>query len=496
MKKFIKTISLIMIIFSITGINNHCFSSSSPIKAEDYPSLSEKEMGHLQYILMLAYQLPGDWSFMGGKEEGQEGLEGYRYQLGYMTYALALAHYHKTPAYRDLYQQAIDNLIQKMVRRDVWSYWEHTSKGGKKTNPAHKEEGLGWIYPVVEKNIMYSGHLINMVELYHMLFRDAKYDQPESIKFKWEWVFELLDMYHYDGNKLAKTIHRQFMDNPTHLIECELNLVFPVCNQHPLLGLILYDYNHGTDLSAPVKRLMMETFTETKLLDPVTHDFADFYMLEQKSTIQSNSPGNNACVGILMNAWKPDLIKTFYQDHVKKVEWFDDGTAKIAPDQAVGVAATPAFAGYAKEVGDEKTANGMTAWMEKNCSPRWLGNKYYYPRNDEMKISPLFTIMAAITELDVKDGIWAMYNRPWNKDFFKQPFISDVEYPNAVVKQAYYDKSKDVLVVTLLPGERSLKSTSFAVHQLDQSKTYSIRKNGELIGRLEKGAFEPNIVSI
>jgi hypothetical protein len=466
-------------------------SAALPAKADDYPSLSRKELGHIQWLVKLAQQPLGDWSYMGGLEEGQEGLEGYRYQLGYMAYALALAQYHKTPAYRELYQKAMDNLIQKMIRRDVWYYWEHTSKGAKTTNPALKERGLGWIDPVVEKNIMYSGHLINMVELYQMLYRDVKYDRPQSITFKWEWVMEMLNVFHYDGNKLAETIHKQFMQNPIHMIECEVNLVFPVCNQHPLLGLILYDHNHGTNLSSAVKDLMMKTFIEKSLLDPATQDFLQFYMIEQGKTVGPPSPGNNACVGMVMHAWKPELIEKLYRIHVKKIELARDGTANVQADNTVGVSSAPAFAAYAKEMGDEKTAASLINWIEKNCSPKWIENKYVYLRDDEKKITPLFNVMAAIAELNSKNGIYAIYNQPWKESFFSQPYISGVEHPRAVVKQAFYDNNKDVLAVTLLPGEKDAAQTSFSVNRLNKAKSYSIRKNGQLLGYLKRGAFEP-----
>ena len=131
-------------------------------------------------------------------------MEAYRYQLGYMAYALALAQYHKTPAYRELYQKALDNLIQKMIRKDVWYYWQNTSKGFTTADPPQRGRGLGWLDPVVEKNIMYSGHLINMVELYHMLYRDDRYDKPKSITFRWNLFEKVKDIFEYDGNKLAE----------------------------------------------------------------------------------------------------------------------------------------------------------------------------------------------------------------------------------------------------------------------------------------------------
>jgi len=234
-----------------------------------------------------------------------------------------------------------------------------------------------------------------------------------------------------------------------------------------------------------------ETFTEKGLLDPKTQDFLQFHMIEQNKTMGPPSAGNNACVGMVMHAWKPELIEALYLIHAKKVESAGDGTANVQADNTVGVSSAPAFAGYAKEIGDEKTAKNLIGWMEKNCSPTWMGNKYQYPRNDEKKITALFNVMASIAELNIKNGIWAMYNQPWKEAYFSQPYISGVEHPKAVVKQAYYDNSKDVLAVTLLPGQKGVVNTSFIVHQLNQSKIYSIKKNGQLVGYLRKGTIAP-----
>lgn len=484
-------ICLAAIVAISPGLANLAFSESLPVKAEDYPSLSEKELGHIQFLVKVALQPPGDWSYMGGREEGQEGLEAYRYQLGYMAYVLAVAQYHKTPAYRELYKNALNICIQKMIRKDVWYYWEETSKGFTYSDPPQKGRGLGWIDPVVEKNIMYSGHLINMLELFHMLYRDDRYDRPESITFRWNLMEKLRNVFQYDGIKLAKVIHKQFMENPLHMIECEVGFLFPVCNSHPLVGLMLYDHNHGTNLAAPVKELLMKTFNEKELLDPVTRDFQQLFIIEQGKAVGPPSPANNAFVGIPMNAWNPKLIRELYPIHAKQVKYASDGTATVGDDQYLGNSSAPAFAGYAKEMGDEKTANSLIAWMEKNCSPKWMGNGYYYPRNDEMKITVLFNWNAAFAELNVKNGIWSIYNRPFDDDYFRQPFISGVDYPKAIVQQAYYDKDKDVLAVTLLPGEKGLSNTSFVVNQLGKAKSYSINKNGKLVAHLKKGALEP-----
>jgi hypothetical protein len=406
-----------------------------------------------------------------------------------MTYTLALAQYHKTPAYRELYQKAMDQFIQKMVRRDVWSYWVESSKGGKKMNPALNEKGPGWIDPVADKNIMYSGHIIHMVELYRMLYGDKKYDKPASLVFSWEWLREDLNRFEYDSPKLAQIIHRQFEQNSPHAIECEVNMIFTQCNQHPILGLMLYDANHGTKL-ASVRDEFRKSLFEKKFFNPDTHSFIYFYMLQQDKPIPTVSPGQDGWTAAFMHAWDPKFIEEQYpyqaQAHVK---WQPDGTAAVA-DKTWGSVGAPFFALLAKEVGDEKTARGILSWMDKNYSPIWTDGMFRYPRNDAQKVTPLVTNLAAAAEVNVKNGIFDLHNRPWTDAHFSEPSISNVDYPKALVKQAYYDQSKDVLLVTLVPGGKALQTTSFTVGGLNASKTYSILKSGKLAGYIRKGSIQ------
>jgi hypothetical protein len=236
---------------------------------------------------------------------------------------------------------------------------------------------------------------------------------------------------------------------------------------------------------------MIKTIYDKGLLDPKTQEFLQFYMIDQGKSIGPPSPGNNAFVGTPMHVWNRELIEKLYPIHARKVEFVGEEAAKVQGDETVGISSAPGFAAYAREMGDEKTARLLIAWMEKNCSPQWMEKKYFYPRNDDRKISTLFNATAAVAELNVKNGHWTMYNRPWKGDYFSQPFISGVEYPKAAVKQAYYDNSKDALVVTLVPGEKGVANTSFAVNKLSKSKVYAIKKNGQLLGLLRKGILAP-----
>ena len=91
------------------------------------PKLSREQAGHLRHFHNLASQLDGDWAYFGTQAPGQEWLDAIRYQLAIMSYAVAAAHFHRLPALRSAMRELFQNLIRKMLYRDVWSYWYLTS---------------------------------------------------------------------------------------------------------------------------------------------------------------------------------------------------------------------------------------------------------------------------------------------------------------------------------------------------------------------------------
>jgi hypothetical protein len=487
-KIFICVSSLFLLFFLTVWGGIGCVEALE-INASDYPSLSDKEIGNLRWIIKLANQLPGDWSYMDKEIISYRSTwpntdNKFRYQLAFMSYFLALAQYHKTPAYREVYQQAMDKLIQKMLRNEVWDYWYEVSKGGLQWNGQFSQE-VGWIDPVVEKNVMYSGHLLHMIGLYKMLFRDMKYDKPGSITFTWDKVFPISKKkkFEYDHKSLAEVIHKQFVKNPLHVIECEPNAAFAACNQHPVLGLMLYDHTNGTNLSA-VKELVRKTFYDRKFIDPKTHNVMDFYMVGQNMLVPVSSEFDfwTGWTGAFMHAWDPQFIEFHYPFQAQNiVKWNTDGTANPHSLSAL-------FATLAKEVGDDKTAEGILAWFDKNFPSQWQdGMLCYLQKSDNKWWTPWRELHKAVARINVKNGLWTLHNRPWGDDHFVRPFINHVEYPKTIIKQSYYDPLKEALIVTLLAGTNDTRTTSFTVNNLDKSKLYSIKKDGETLGTLDKG---------
>ena len=92
--------------------------------------LDSVQVGHLRHFINLARQLPNQWDLMKGKGYGQEDFGGYRFQLAYMAYALALTHRHRLPAAPGVFKPVFELLMEKILLPEVWMYWRDVSRGG------------------------------------------------------------------------------------------------------------------------------------------------------------------------------------------------------------------------------------------------------------------------------------------------------------------------------------------------------------------------------
>lgn len=484
-----------LLVFATSVCGSWCIGADAwqgAIDAGRYPEMSRYEIGAMRWFVKLAGQAPGDWSGMGGLEPGQEWLEAYRYQLAFMTYFLALEQYHKTPAYRELATATMDLLIQKMVRKDVWHYWAESSKGSKKFNPALQEYGPGWTDPVREKNIMYSGHVMHMVGLYEMLSRDYRYDAPGALTFVWDVSGDVRGKYEYNHTSLVERAYRQITENAWHSVECEMNLVFPECNQHPMLAIMLHDALHGTTWTEATRKALGSSFKEKGFIDPKTHRAMSFFMVEQGQVVPSAAADADGWTGVMMNAWDPESVQAHYAyQREAALEKLPDGTAR-AKASMFGLLGEGFFAMLAKEVGDEPTARALLGWADSNLNPVEKDGYFYYPRDDARKVSPLTGILLACARANVKDGFWALHNRPWSATHFAEPFVADVPYPRAIVTRAVWDAGEQALVVTLVPGETGGSPVEFSIRQLDPATEYVVTRNGARLAVVSRGSVQPS----
>jgi hypothetical protein len=400
-----------------------------------------------------------------------------------------------------------------MIYKDVWDYWAHISKfdltdrteteeGGETFITYTEEDWYGWIDPNIKKNIMYSGHLLQMVGLHETLFDDHRYDEPGSLTFRFapvEYGQGPIEIK-YDHNRLTKVIYDQFVEDHFRGIECERNAVYAECNQHPILGLMHYDFKHGTKFSPEVQRKFKKVMEKRKYIDPETKTTMYFLKVKEDKVVPATYAWADGWNGHAQHVWDKEYIESLYPHQQKR---YIPSMFEGAPGEDMGWTASFDFGWFAllaSEVGDTETIQTMADYADAHFNPTWKDGGYYYPTSPDYQYN--FTrdekgfiqnvgpatgnVLIGFARINPKDGLWQIYNQPWDKSHFAEPFITDVEYLEASVTQAVYDAEKDALIVTLAPGPVKSEATSFTVRQLDPMKTYVLIKDGQLLGEIRK----------
>jgi len=479
------------------------------VNPADYPSLSTKQMGHVRHMINMANQLDGDFSMMGQMDPVYYmSFHAYQFQIAFAAYALASAHYHYTPAHRDLYQAASARLIKRMIYKDVWDYWAHVSKyditgrteeGGENVWRTEDDE-YGWIDPNIKKNIMYSGHLLQMVGLHEALFDDHRYDEQGSLTFRYapqEYGQEPMEMK-YDHDRLTTVIYDQFKEGHFRGIECERNAVYAECNQHPILGLMSYDLKHGTAYSPEVREKFKKVMMERNYIDPETNTTMYFLKVREDEVIPASYAWADGWNGHAQHVWDKQFIESIYPDQQKR---YIPSMLEGEPGADMGYTASFDFGWFAllaSEVGDEETVQLMIDYADTHFNPTWLDGGLMYPatadylynylRNEAgfiQNVGPVTgNVLIGFARINPADGLWQIYNEPFDQSHFSDPYITDVEFLEANVTRAAYDATKQALIVSLEPGPVKSETTSFTVRQLDPNKSYTLIKDGQVLGEI------------
>ncbi|MEI7980312.1 MAG: hypothetical protein WCI71_01575, partial [Bacteroidota bacterium] len=388
-------ISLIFLLFSGAGVK------SQTINPDTYPAADNKEWGQLLWNLKLADQDIND--FTNYRKVDDQGVSACRYTVAFSSYFLALEQYHKFPAWREALQPAFDKLIQRMLQKQIWGYWSHESQGITKFEPNMDRPYSQNDDPVSLGNIMYSGHLGMMINLYQMLYGDKKWDQPGSIILK----FDDDRQFVYDNKSLQEAMFLQMMTNPVPGIECERNAIFPACNTHPMISWLLYDQMHKTRFFEAASTVYDPWF-EKVFINPKTKDLASFYLIKQgwafsgwnpkygnkmdgvmeqmvKKGVDFNSGGNDGWIGTFTHVWNPELIGNLYPYFKKKhYQMHSNGTVTLTKDVIAPDAYYAFFATLAAETGDETARKGLLKTVDSIYSPVWIDGTYHYPFMDKV----------------------------------------------------------------------------------------------------------------
>ncbi|MFC5142758.1 hypothetical protein ACFPK1_31335 [Actinomycetospora rhizophila] len=415
--------------------------------------LDREQLGHLRHWDNLSRQWPNDWSLMQGKGTSQDDFGGYRFQLAYMVYGLALTHRHRLPAAPGLFAPTMQRLIEKLLLPEVWLYWRDVSRGGAVFN-AHLVDQLHEEWdPVVRDNIMYSAYVQSCALLHDHLFADDRYAAPGALTFR-HWSFFWgggEKRFSYDRDSLTEHLYWQMVENGYLGVACEPNCVFQICNQPAILGFRLHDLIHGGSRADEVIAGYEKAWADFGRLDENGH-YA-MMVLEDSRAVRPNeapSPWVDAWCGALMTMWNREFVHRHYP---RQVAAFlvpgdvtgADGTLSVrsAPVREVmgqtlvtDTCDTGWVAAWASEMGDRDTLDRLLAHADRRMNPTWRDAGLYYPRHDtptddrgrRTDIEPMSgNVLLGYARLNVPDGLWGLYQQPWGPEHHAQPALVEVD---------------------------------------------------------------------
>ena len=452
---------------------------------EKIPQLDDLQAGSLQHLLNRAAQPTGDWSgMMGPSGAASEDFGGLRFQLAFMSYALAVTHATRLPAAPALFREPLDALIQKMLHPDVWIYWRDTSRGGAPLNLSRGEMPSEWD-PVGRDNIMYSAYVQSMSLLYHYLFNDPKYAEPGALTFAYRSImwgdgeaeggFGVDKSFAYDERSLNEHLYWLMVGNGYLGIACEPNCIFTICQQPSILGFRMHDLVYGGDTAGEVTQGWLKAWEEFGGLVNADGVPASLVLEKERMRVDIAAPGMDFWLTSLLHSWHADFVEELYPALMEKwsVPGPDDTlwVKPVNPLTSMGVAAeegaddsfpqTAADIGWAavtaSEVGDTETLGRLLAYADRFLHPTWEHGGYFYKRHDEpydadghfRAMDPMSSnAILPLARLNVADGLRRLYDGPWDEGHFSEPAVvatsADID-----LRRAWFDSERNALALTL-----------------------------------------------
>lgn len=466
--------------------------------------LDALQLGHLRHFANLARQPPNQWDLMKGKGYGQEDFGGYRFQLAYMAYALALAHRHRLPAAPGVFKPIFEQLIEKILLPEVWMYWRDVSRGGSVFN-AHLASNYHEEWdPVVRDNIMYSAYVQSMALMYNYLFKDDRYAQPGALTFKY-WSFfwgGAAKSFAYDQKSLNDHVYWQMVESGYLGVACEPNCVFQICNQPAILGFRMHDLVYGGTMAEEVTHSYEQAWKDFGRVGANGH--YHIMMAQDTKAVRENvgkSPWVDAWAGALLNMWNRDFVHEHYPRQIRDL-------LRPGKDGALSINTTPRppvmgqvmvnddcdfgwVTAWVSEMGDAETLQGLLTHADRHMAPSWRDGGLYYPRNDMLEdadgnrtlIEPMSgNVLLGYARLNIPDGLWHFYNEPWDAAHFEAPALLRVA-PDIDVSRAVFDPAANRLEFSMQKVESGAPDGAVVLGNIWSRGPWELRCDGDEIAR-------------
>lgn len=403
--------------------------------------LSTSEIEFQRWFSSITWQLPRgqpqDCWKVGG---AQYDVDSIRYQAAFVGYATAAIGM-RTPAYPGMTGRILKNIIERLIDRSAWSYID-----------GYWGDEPGFPDPCATENVMYTGHLLQVLALYESLTGDDHY---RTHGFDLVWSDD--QRVHYDTMKLAEVTARQIRENTTGGIACEPGLVFFACNNHPHIALTLLEkmgYGSWKTERDKWEKWALESYKATVGEAAIRL----FYDQNRKLFCPIGLLGADAWSILWYAPWAETL--EFPRQLWSQTRKRFDPAALISgesPTQAIlpgqycmrsvpPLVATISFLAPAARIcGDAATANTLDGWLDRHFL-KTQGGRTYLEINPDWKIGVTANRALSLAIANGSD-VRRMVQVPVSRSYFQGPLLHDVQPESVSVYQAY--QSGKVLVLEI-----------------------------------------------
>lgn len=157
-------------------------------------------------------------------------------------------------------------------------------------------------------------------------------------------------------------------------------------------------------------------------------------------------------------------------------------------------------AAWASEMGDEATLRGLLAHADRFMNPTWRDGGLYYPRHDTtydtdgqfVEMEPLSgNVLLGYARLNVPDGIWGLFNRPFERAHFDEPALTAVDRDVDVTQAEAVDGELRTRLCRAreVPGEGTV-----TIGRVVGRGRWTVAVDGQVVARIDgtTAQFEPD----
>jgi hypothetical protein len=378
-------------------------------------------------------------SFDGFEWVDQFQTAAVRYQLNFIGYALSMAQASRLPAFEGYLSEAQSRLIDKQTDHRIWRYWALENLWGNFAIDAN---------PVARQNIMFSGFCAAQIAMYHAATGRRDYERTGSFTLKHPSGRN----YECDLPALIAVLEREQRKSAFHLIACEPNWIYPLCNSIVAAAMRGYDRMNGNRPS-PREALFRKSL-ENEFIDLAGRFVPCRSAYSGLALPMIGGAQPQAMASFFLNATLPDialrqwlllrrkLIDPANSDRgLKRSRFWPIDTGNYRLSRASAYAGT---ALAAVEMGDTEVSRLCLDALDEECAATMDEGVCYRPSASVWAHAVEFFARSGRT-----NGFRDLIGNP--RALATRPTISSVPYPQVLVARAVH--ADGMLAATLYAGE-------------------------------------------